>query len=445
MGKIKNSQHLILGGGISGMGAAFKLHRAGVSFDVLEAGYRCGGVLNSITKEGFTLDMGANSAVLDSEMREFINFLGLADKIIEAGHSSKKRYLWQKTGIEEVRPSLLHLMLTSWLTWGAKLRLLSEPFRAKGPASDESVMDFVSRRLGEEIADKMVDPVFRGIYAGDIAQISAKVTMDKLKKGEQHFGSLFRTLLKSPPSPRKISSLEGGFSELSKSFEEKFGDSISRNTMVSDISYRDGVWHVEVKKNGETMVFTSERLISTIPLWKMKNITGNIKTELPAAIERIKYASIGVLHLSFKASVVRNMYDGFGILVPSGMKKKILGVMFNSRIFVDKAPQGQELITVFHREKGKEKEVFERIAQDLYSIFPDIEDRCTILGNKFWSEGIPQFPVGIGPTLEDLKQANRKKGLAFAGNYLGKVGVADAFQSGIKAADLLLESTQPQE
>ncbi|MGB1184211.1 MAG: protoporphyrinogen oxidase, partial [Schleiferiaceae bacterium] len=225
---------LILGGGISGMGAAFKAHTLEQKFLLLEAGPELGGCLRSVQLGGHTLDIGANSCAVSEDFEHFLGQLGLEESVLKATALSKKRYLFHDGKVVSVG-GLKDIFGASWLSLKGKVKFAAEPFRKKGKPEDESVASFLSRRIGQEATEKLVDPVLGGIYAGNIHYLSAATVLEKFKKGEQENGSMLRTLFKNPPKPRKIISLEGGFAAICRAFALKFFDKIQVNTRVQNI------------------------------------------------------------------------------------------------------------------------------------------------------------------------------------------------------------------
>lgn len=409
---IKHVPLLILGGGISGMGAAFNAYKRQCEFLLIEAKSGLGGCLQSIDVNGHTLDIGANSCVISEDFEAFLYHLGLKDEILKATALSKKRYLFNNNKIVPVS-GINDILGASWLSIGAKLRFASEPLHKKGPAKDESVASFLLRRIGKSATEKLAEPVIGGIYAGDIHYLSAAAVLEKLKKGEQENGSLLRTLMKDPPKPRKIINLKGGFATIGVAFKEKFESQIKLNTLIQDIENIDSGYLIKTN-NGN---YSCNKLISTLPAYVFARlIKGNIQTHL----KKLKYERLSVSHFAETSS--KQYPDGFGILVPSYCNMKVKGVLFTSSIFKGRAPKGLRNITVFH--KGVN---WESIEEELNTIIGN--NPRQLLHNYHWEKAIPQPHVGFPQWKNELLE-NLPKDLLLAGNYLGKVGVADAFSSG---------------
>ncbi|MDZ7808184.1 MAG: protoporphyrinogen oxidase [Gracilimonas sp.] len=189
---------LVLGGGISGLSTAWFLYKAGIPFTLFEKEKKSGGVISSSEIDGTVVDFGPNSLRdRDGALRALAEEIGLKDDIIEISEAFKTRYIVRDRELQELVPSPKTLFTTKVLSAKGKWRVFAEPFISKGPDEDESVGDFLERRIGKEAVDYLVDPVFSGIYAGDIYSISKKEILPKLAENEQKFGSLVMGTLRS--------------------------------------------------------------------------------------------------------------------------------------------------------------------------------------------------------------------------------------------------------
>ena len=409
---VKHVPLLILGGGISGMGAAFKARQQGKDFLLLEAAPQLGGCLRSIEKDGHTLDIGANSCAVSEDFENFLEALGLGDQVLRATAISKNRFLFHDGKVVSVG-GLKDIFGASWLSLKGKWRFATEPFRKKGTPSDESVASFLSRRIGTEATKKLVDPVLGGIYAGNIHYLSAATVLEKFKRGEQENGSMLRTVFKDPPKPRKIVSIQGGFGAIAAAFEQKYAARVQCSTEILKIEKTEGGFEIATN-NGN---FSCSQLISTLPAHVLANL---LDGPLQKHLQQLKYEALTVSHFS----EVRRAEapDGFGILVPSSSNIKVKGVLFTSSVFEGRAPLDERNMTVFHGQCEQE-----RIEEELDQILG--KHPREILHSYQWSSAIPQPHVGFQQWKNDLLEM-LPEGLQLAGNYLGKVGVADAFASG---------------
>lgn len=403
---------LILGGGISGMGAAFKAHEQGKKFLLLEASPQLGGCLRSVEVGGHTLDIGANSCAVTEDFEHFLSQLGLTDSVLKATALSKKRYLFHDWKVVSVG-GLKDIFSASWLSLHGKWRFATELFRKKGSPKDESVASFLSRRIGPEATEKLVDPVLGGIYAGNIHYLSAATVLEKFKKGEQENGSMLRTVFKDPPKPRKIISLEGGFDAIGRAFALKFYDKIQVNTRVRNIEKTEAGFLITTS-NGN---FSCDQLVSTLPA---HNLARLLEGPIQAHLQQLKYEPLTVSHFAEERS--DSAPDGFGILVPSSSQMRVKGVLFTSSVFEGRAPEGVRNMTVFHKASNEQS-----IQEELVKILGD--GHRELLHSFTWEQAIPQPHVGFQQWKDELQEL-LPQGMQLAGNFLGKVGVADAFASG---------------
>ena len=430
----KSVDFLVVGAGISGMGAAYELHKTGKSFTILEGRNRAGGVLESREKNGYTYDLGANSAASSASYLKFIQELGLEDKFQSILARSLPRSLWQKQGLMGITSPLRSILGARWLSPKAKWTLLTEPFRKSQHDAEESVYTFLSKRIGEEAVVKIVDAVMTGIYAGDIHQLSADVVFKELKEGVVEHGSLFNAMRrKKTNGPRTITGFHGGFSDLSHAFEKKFADNLVLNATVQSIDKKEDQWEVTLS-NG--CIDFSKHLILTPPSHATAALLQPFHSELSAALNTISYAPMGVLHLGIPYGD-HPLPNELGFLVPNYVERSLLGALFISKIFKDRSPENHDVIAVFHRHQGDAESVYQMVKDDLDEI-PFLKKDVTILDNTWWDKAIPQFNVGSKVNLQRITQLTQTlEGLELAGNYLGKVGLADVFESGIQAVQRL--------
>lgn len=409
---VKHVPLLILGGGISGMGAAFKAQRQGQDFLLLEAAPQLGGCLRSFEKDGHTLDIGANSCAISEDFEHFLAAIGLEKHVLKATALSKKRYLFHDGKVVSVG-GLKDIFGASWLSLKGKVKFAAEPFRKKGKLEDESVASFLSRRIGTEATQKLVDPVLGGIYAGNIDYLSAATVLEKFKNGEQENGSMLRTVFKDPPKPRKIVSIQGGFGAIATAFEKKYAALVQCNTEILNIEKTEGGFEIATN-NGN---FSCDQLVSTLPAHVLADI---FQGPLQSHLQQLKYEPLVVSHFAEKRS--ENAPDGFGILVPSSSNMRIKGVLFTSSVFEGRAPEGTRNMTVFHK-ASNEQTIQEELAEILGT------GHREFLHSYTWGKAIPQPHVGFEQWRNELLEM-LPEGMQLAGNYLGKVGVADAFGSG---------------
>ncbi len=437
-----NPPTVVVGAGLSGLAAAWALSNAGADVLVLESSDRPGGVVRSEKREGFLLETGPNTVRPTPELSRLIETLGLDGEVLRAD-SRAKRYVDFEGELHAVPMSPGQLLSTRLLSTGAKLRLLGEPFRRAAPVSDESVRDFVARRLGPEVADRLVEPFVAGIFAGNAGKISVSAAFPILTRAERDHGSLFGAILASSRSkrsgsaaPKGLLSFREGLETLPRALASKLGSRFQAETAVQSISPRADGWTVRTGA-GE---LDADRVVLAVPAPKAAELVAGFAPEAASALAGIPHPPVAVLHLAWPESALPRPLEGFGHLVCNGPGRRILGAVWSSSLFPGRAPAGQALMTVFMagaRDPGAIKlsdhELTELAARDLASQGLVRGAGRALLVTRL-RHAIPQYERGHEQRIAELAGAEaRWPGLHFLGNYRGGVSVGDVVRAGIEA------------
>ena len=399
--------YIVLGGGIAGLSTAYFLKKKALNGILLEQSPTVGGVLQSKTIGDYQLDFGANSASLTPEFENLINDLNLNSELLTAEAVSNKRFLVSDNQFHAVEPNPVKILKSKLLTASSKLKLFTESFGRKKPKSeDESVAEFVERRFGNEILEKVFDPVLSGIYAGDVKQLSMQQVMPSLVQWEKEFGSVTKGLFKNAKGmkPRKIVNFKGGFSTLVNGLENNLKEEIFCNAQTWEIKKVEEGYDVTVKIGlEEKKVLQTKNIISTIPAYALSRLIFNFDNDLSEQLYNLVYTPMHVLHIAFKKTDVPLLPQGFGFLVPRIENRKFLGAINQSLIFPEKAPSDVALLTVFHKHSN-----IEEVIADLKSVLKTTA-RPIFQEKYFWERALPQFNVGYKNFLDNV--------LTFEKNY----------------------------
>jgi len=436
---------IVVGGGLSGLTAAFRLSRAGADVVLLEATGRAGGVMRTEERKGYLLEAGPNTVRFTAPLQDLIEELGLRDETLLA-NPGMPRYIDFDGKLHELPATPLSLAGTRLLSAAGKLRLLSEPFRRSGPGGDESVRDFVARRLGPEVADRLAEPFIAGIFAGDASELSASAIFPALVEWERKRGSLLagafaqlREARSSPsrPRPRGLLTFRRGLETLPRALARSLGRSFRPGSPVRAVVHEGGRWIVET----DTERLEAQRLILATPAWAAAPLVAPFAPDAAAGHERWRTASGGCGIDSSAAAALRRPLQGFGHLVVPAESRRILGAVWSSSLFPGRAPDGRILLTVFlggtRDPAAPELETSELLSIAGRDLFAEglVRGEPELVLLTRWQRAIPQYTRGHAGRMRALADAEaRWPGLRFAANYRGGVSVGDVVAGGIAAA-----------
>ncbi|KAM7266304.1 hypothetical protein ACFE04_004201 [Oxalis oulophora] len=479
----------VVGAGVSGLAAAYKLKSKGFNVTVFEAESSSGGKLRSVSHNGLTWDEGANTMTEgEEEVQKLFDELGIREKQ-QFPLSQHKRYI-----VKDGKPVLMPTNPISFITSNilstpSKFQLMLEPFLWKkknfehDANTNESVGGFFERHLGKEVVDYLIDPFVAGTSAGDPDSLSMRHSFPELWDLEKRYGSIIAGAIKSQLSAKKEKSSETkGLTEKKKRQRGSFSflggmqtltdmlckeldkDELNLNSRVLSLSYsQDGksalhnnwsISHADLGKNSQCSFF--DAVIMTAPLSNVKEmkITKNENLFSLDFIPQVLYMPLSVIITTFKKENVKQPLEGFGVLVPSKEQQnglKTLGTLFSSMMFPDRAPSDLHLYTTFVGGSRNQEfanastdELKRIVTSDLRQLL-GAEGEPTFVNHFYWSKAFPLYGKSYGSVLEAIETLEKSlPGFVYAGNHKGGLSVGKAIASGCKAADLVisyLEST----
>ena len=442
----------IIGAGITGLTAAYKLQQRGIPVTVYEAGDHAGGVIQSVRRHGYLAESGPNTILETApEIPALIHDLGLEPRRMYSSPVAEKRFLVRNRKLVPLPGSPLGFIGTPLFSAGAKVRLLREPFIAPAPASrEENLAEFVQRRLGQEFLDYAINPFVAGVYAGDPHHLSVKHAFPKLYTLEQRYGSLIkgqvlgarerkRRAEVSKQNAKKFS-FDEGLQVLPQTIRDQLGHAVHFGSPVSRIEQTSDGWTIssgrDVPANRHTAV------IYTAPAYRLPQLELRTRRSISCApFSEVKYPPVATLVLGFRREDVRHPLDGFGMLVPEVEPFNILGTLFSSTMFPNRAPEGHVLLTVYlggtrapHVANSDFETQLNLALTDLRGLL-GVTGAPTFVHHAVFHHAIPQYDVGYGrfKTLMDEIEANAP-GLFLAGNYRDGISLGDSIVSGHKVA-----------
>ena len=436
----------VIGGGIAGLSCAYGLCLKGIDFTVFEKTGNLGGVIQTRNVNGFLLESGPSSLLLkDMRIEKLLDKLNL--KYIPANEHSKNRYILKNGRPVKLPLSPFQAISSPIISTKAKLKLLKEPFVTPFER-DEVVSDFISRRLGEEVQDYLVDPFIAGTFAGNPKKLSIKHAFPFLKQMEIEHGSIIkgfwknRKLTDSYKRKREIVSFKGGMQELPQALEGKMSDRLFLNSDVKDIIKTEKGFGVKVDQGEKAESYEFDSVIIATETNGIPQLLKRLNDyEFEDAISSINYPSVAVLHFGVSSSKIKNPLNGFGILIPKMENRNILGILFNSDMFPERAPKDHTLLTVFIG-GARQPEIIHQIGNLQAMAWKDVQSILKIEGEpdyyheKIYQKAIPQYTLGYENILKQINLIEEKNpGLFFTGNYLSGISVPDTIVNGMDCAE----------
>ena len=448
---------VVVGAGISGLVAAYRLKRAGLTVALIEAGHRPGGVIASVARDGFLYETGPNSALDTTPLiGALVNDLSLSASLRWASEASNTRYV-VRGGVPMALPmSPGAFLMTRLFSPAAKLALMREPFVARGdPAVEESIAAFVRRRLGSEFLDYAIDPFVAGVYAGDPEQISVAAAFPKLQALEQRWGSLIRGQIfgagerkrqkATAKNTARSFSFDGGMQVLTDALAAAVGPVVLQARVHRFERDADGGFTLRAHRHGEPLAWRARAVVLATPADGAAALLRAHAPDAAAALEAIPYAPVATVASGYAQRDIAHPLDGFGCLVPRKEQRRVLGVLFSSSMFDGRAQPGQVLLTSFVG--GFRQPALAGLPENELAMLVQGEHQA-LLGARQpprfqqvtrWPRAIPQYTLGHGARLARADAARRVlPGLFFCANWTGGVAVGDCIKSGHGCADAVV-------
>ncbi len=428
----------IVGGGISGLSAAWFLHQAKVSYRLFETSNRVGGNIHTKKIGDYLLEFGPNSILCDQNLLSFFKKLSLADELMLNNSISKNRYIFKDNRYQKLPVTPLSFLSTQLLSSSAKLSIFKELFNQTKSPDNETVGSFFERRFSKEIVDVVLSPFVSGIYAGDPYQLLVKETFPMLLKHEAKYGSTVRGLIKNAKMTQRKQTygFKSGMHALPRVMSE--GLHISYNMRVEKIEKRNSSYYIHTCKNA----FAADSLILAVPANIAADLLRNIFPTFAQTLDLVHYPPMAVVHSVFKKAAIGKPLNGFGGLNPLTSGLFSAGTIWNSNVFNNKCPQDKVLLTTFvggvaaapHALK-KEKEICDNVTKELKQLY-QISCDVTFQHFFFWQKSIPQYDKNILAVLAQVPLLEREN-VYICANWLGGVSLPSAITKGEELASRL--------
>ena len=446
---MNNPDVIVVGGGVSGLSVAWWLAQAGVAVEVWERDVRPGGKIQTREADGYLTERAASMMLnFRQEVSQMLASTRLdAAKAMCPGAPQNQRYLVQDGRLVPFPLRLRDLMRSPLWSVRGKLRLLLEPLVPRGGHPDETVSEFIVRRLGREVLEKAMEPFLAGPLASDPDQANARAVLPRLVALENSYGSLalgigVRTLLQRRTAPvRETFSFSGGMSTLIEALAATPGVRFRRRCVATQLEPRGSGWRVLGSTPDGDHVVRTRHLVLSAPAPAAAALLHPLDVELARLLRGIGYAPVTVVHLAFDRSAIRRPLDGLGFLVPRLERLQLTGCQWISSVFPCRAPRGKVLLACY---VGGARAPETRDWDDDQCIEAVVAWLASLMGidaapERVWIDrhecGLPLYHGAHPGRLRAMAEhLGDWPGLHLAANYWGGVSVRDRITQGYALA-----------
>jgi len=441
---------LVIGAGISGLATAWYLAKSGLKIQVWEQSHRPGGKIKTERSDGFQTEQAASMVMnFKPEVDHFLQQTGLLNfKAERLLNSESKRYLIHKGHLQPLPMSISGLFFSSLWSQSGKFRLLMEPFIGKSRNQDETVTEFITRRLGREFLEKAMEPFIAGTLASDPDLASARHVIPRLTALEKRYGSIsagiiaHKVLQKRTARNPEYFSFSGGMTTLTDHLAREPGIAFQANTKVNQIIQHGPFhWEVQAQSPDGEISRTARHVVISTPANIAAQLTQPLDQHLSQLLNNIKYASLSVVHIGMQRSAVEHPLDSSGFLVPRREKMAINGNLWMSSIFSGRAPDNNILLSTYlggsrHPEAIKLSTTasVERVLQDLTPLL-GIKAAPEMVKVDKHHQALPLYHGNYHQLMTAIEQQLQcLSGMHLEANYKGGVSVRDRIVMAQKAA-----------
>lgn len=439
---------LVVGGGVSGLVCAYALRKAGIDAQLVEASPLPGGVIRSVAREGFLLELGPQSFSGTLALRELCTELGISSEVLQAPPRAP-RYVLIDGQLRPVPLSLPAFFLSSLIGVSTKWALMRDILgKSIPPDGDESVANFARRKFSAQLLDRLVGPFVSGIYAGDPERLSLRSAFPQLYEAEKSSGSIVRGMLrlaklrKGPRERPTLLAFRQGNETMVRALANKLGPALFMETKVIEILCpKEGEFAIRLQSHRGVETVSTGSVILATPT----HITGKLLAQLDSSFDSllspVEYAPVAVVSLGYRKSDVGHSLNGFGFLLPRSAGLRVLGSVWNSSLFPSRAPEGHALLTSFvggatdPAAATLEPQELASLVHREISPLLSIQSEPIFSNVTIWPRALPQYNLGHAGRLARLEQLRAQfRGIWLAGNYLRGPAIGSCVDQALSVA-----------
>ena len=443
-----NPSVVIVGGGIAGLATAFELSRQKVPFVLLESGPRAGGVILSERIDGFTIDGGPDSLLIQKpEGIKLCEELGLGDQLVPT-RLPRLAFVQRGQRLHALPAASVLGIPTQWgpflktrlFTWAGKARMGAELFvPARRDDGDESIGAFMTRRFGAEATTYLAEPLLAGIHAGDVDRLSIRALFPRFRDDEAKYGSVLRAFRSQPKRSTSpdgaFKSLPGGLSDMVDALVKALpGDSLRVRTPVRRIRKDGDLFRVETATGDR---IDTRAVVLAAPAYVAADLLRDLHPALAQLCGDIPYASAATVALAFRRDAIAHPLNGSGFVVPKVENTGIMAASWLSSKWPNRAPEGRVLLRAFLGGARDPQALNQSDAELVSAAMAALRPLMGISGEPVlkrvyrWERGNAQHEVGHLDRLARIETAlSSLPGLHLTGSGYRGVGIPDCVADG---------------
>jgi protoporphyrinogen/coproporphyrinogen III oxidase len=447
---------IIVGGGISGLSAAYYLSKAGIASTLIERRPRLGGVIQTEYTHDCTLESGPDSYLgVKPAATELIREVGLGDDIIGSNDHLRVTYIWRNGKLVPLPDGLMMmvptkiapLIVTPLLGWGTKMRMGMEYLRkpAKEAHADRSVAEFITDHYGKESLEYLTEPLLSGVYGGDPARLSAASVLPRFVELEKKYGSLTKGVLAERAKAKPVQpggslfrTLKGGLGSLIRELETR----IAPHTTVIHGEASGMMSGFRLAVNGSQM--DTDHVILACPAYEAAAILKDIAPELATLLNKVEYSSSLTLNLGYEKASIGNL-NGFGFLIPKKERQRMVACTWVGNKFSHRMPEDKVVLRCFfggasdEAVLGESDEAIVAMAKDELRAKMGVTAEPSFYTLARWPKSMAQYTVGHAQRLKQMERLTAGiPGLYLAGNAYYGIGIPDCVKTGRDAAQKII-------
>ena len=444
---------VIIGAGMSGMSLAWYLRSLGHDQDItlIESDTRPGGKAWTETRDGFVIERGVNG-VLDNKPWTLELAAELKVQPLRSRDAARRRFIVRSGKLVTLPDSPGSFLTSKTLSIAGKFRLLSEPLIPRGDMEqDESLEQFAVRRLGKEAFRYLIDPMASGVYAGNPSRLSLRSCFPRIHELERDYGSLIMAMIKLQAAAAKkkkkgpsagpggvLTSFKNGMSELVQSLRHALSDCLMLDCAAERVEKATDGWLVGLKDGTE---IHADQVVISCPAYAARKLFRKSVPDFSEICSCIEYPPIAIVAFGISSTAFAGDLNGFGFLCPFVEGRKILGALWDSSVFENRAPSNFHLIRCLVGGM-RNRHCLSKTDSQLKDIaYRELKDLCGLrkvpgFSRVFrWDRAIPQYHVGHRVLLERLSRVmDRHPGLFVRCNWVGGVSLNDCIMNSRRLA-----------